>query len=165
MKKIQLFLMGLVILGLGSCAKQYPTAAEVATRIDSHQALTQGDYTTMIDYCGDYAKAAQRYFDIINEQSSDSTGEYSRAVSELASLRAANPYLDMFQTAIYAADDSQLGNKNVEKVNEYQKYQAFPLPDGSGASLNTPGVEGEIMDMPSNQNSHVIATPDGEAVK
>ena len=70
----------------------------------------------------------------------------------------------MFRTAIYAASDDQIGARNVKKVNEYEKYEAFPLPDGSGKSLNIPGEVGVIEDMPDTDTSGVIADPDGIVV-
>lgn len=164
MNNIKILLVGVLALMMGACSKSAPTAAEVAAKIEAHQLLTESDYGVMIDYCGDYAKNAQHYFDLINEQPTDSTDAYIRAESELAALRAANPYLDMFQTAIYAADDSQIGEKNAEKVNEFEKYQAFPLPEGYGPALQAPGVAGEIVDMPA-ESSAVIANPAGEAVQ
>lgn len=164
MKSIKILLAGVLALMAGACSKSTPTAAEVAAKIEAHQTLTESDYSVMIDYCGDYAKNAQHYYDLINEQPSDSTAAYVRASSELAALRAANPYFDIFQTAIYAADDSRIGEKNVEKVNEYEKYQAFPLPDGSGPALEQPGVVGEVVDMPAD-SSAVIADPAAEVVQ
>lgn len=156
--------MGLLGLVMSACSNGNLTPAEVAAKIDSHESLTEADYTVMIDYCGEYAKNAQKYFDVINEQPSDSTLAYTEAAQDLASLRAASPYLDVFRTAIYAASDEQIGAKNVEKVNEYQKYQAFPLPEGSGESLNIPDEAGVIEEMPDTDTSGVIAVPDGVAL-
>lgn len=164
MKNFKILLICALALFAFACSKTHPTPAEVAAKIDSRQALSKSDYSVMIDYCGDYAKQAQQYFDLINEQPTDSTKEYVRAVGELASLRAAHPYLDMFQTAIYSASDELIGEENVKKVNEYTKYQAFPLPEGSGPDLAVPGVVGEVVEMPSADTAGVIAAPDGEVV-
>lgn len=164
MKSLKIFLISALAVFAGACSKSEPTPAEVAAKIDAHQVLSESDYSVMIDYCGEYAKNAQRYFDLINEQPSDTTKEYVRAAEELASLRASNPYIDMFQTAIYGANNDQIGKENVAKVNQYSKYEAFPLPDGSGPELTNPGVVGEIVDMPAD-SGEVIADPAGEAVK
>ena len=161
MKNIGLLLLGVVALIWGACTKQSPTPAEVAAKIDSHQVLTQTDYTVIIDYCGDYAKQVQQYFNLINEQLSDTTMDYIRASGEIANIRAANPYLDMFQTALYGADDAVIGKDNVKKVKEYQKYDAFPLPDGSGPALSIPGTKGEVVQVPT-ESSSVIAVPEVE---
>ena len=165
MKTLKAICMGLMCVVLAACSNSSLTPAEVAAKIDSHKPLTEADYAVMIDYCGDYAKNAQKYYDVINAQPTDSTMAYNEAAQDLASLKAASPYVDMFRTAIYAANDDQIGVKNVEKVNEYQKYEAFPLPEGSGESLNIPDEAGVIMDMPSSDSNGVIADPDGIAVE
>lgn len=152
--------MGLLCLAAGACSNGNLTPAEVASKIDSHKPLTEADYEVMIDYCGEYAKNAQKYYDVINSAPSDTTLTYSEAAQSLASLKAESPYVDMFRTALYAADDSQIGAENVEKVKEFRKYEAFPLPEGSGESLNIPDDAGVVVDMPSD-SSTVIATPVG----
>ena len=164
MKALKFICMGLLGLVMSACSNGNLTPAEVAAKIDSHEPLTEADYSVMIDYCGDYAKNAQKYYDVINAQPNDSTAEYSDAANDLASLRASSPYIDIFRTAIYAANDDQIGAENVKKVNEYQKYEAFPLPDGSGESLNIPGEVGVIEDMPNSDTTGVIADPDGIVV-
>lgn len=164
MKTLKCICMGLLGLVMSACSSGNLTPAEVAAKIDSHQPLTEEDYTVMIDYCGDYAKSAQKYYDVISAQPNDSTAEYNDAANDLATLTAASPYLDIFRTAIYAANDDQIGAENVKKVNEYEKYQAFPLPDGSGPSLNIPGEVGVIEDMPSSDAGGVLADPDGIVV-
>lgn len=156
--------MVVLCIAAAACTKTQPTPAEVAAKIDSHETLSETDYAVMIDYCGEYARTAQQYFDIINAQPTDSTAEYNRAAEDLATLKANSPYLDMFRTAIYAASDQQIGEKNVEKVQHYQKYEAFPLPEGSGPDLTLPGEVGLIEDMPDTDTAGVIATGDGIAV-
>lgn len=164
MKTLKAVCMALLCVAFAACSGSAPTPAEVAAKIDSHGSLSESDYGVMIDYCGDYAKSAQQFFDIINAQPSDSTAEYSRAAQDLATLKANSPYIDMFRTAIYVAADSQLGEKNLKKISEYQKYEAFPLPEGSGPDLTQPGVVGDIVEMPDTDTTAVIATGDGEAV-
>lgn len=164
MKTLKTICIAMLCVVFGACTGSNPTPAEVAAKIDSHETLSTKDYEVMIDYCGEYARNAQQYFDIINEQPTDSTAEYSRAAQDLANLKANSPYLDMFRTAIYAATDSQIGEKNVKKVNEYQKYEAFPLPEGSGPDLTYPGEVGLIEEMPDTDTTAVIAAGDGIAV-
>ncbi len=159
MKNIGLILFGVFALILGACSKGTPTPAEVAAKIDSHQVLDQTDYAVIIDYCGDYAKQVEQYFNLINEQATDSTIDYLRASGEIANLRAANPYLDMFQTALYSADKDQMGEENVRKVNEYKRYQAFPLPDESECALIIHQDKGLEVEMPA-ESSAVIAVPE-----
>lgn len=164
MKTLKFICFALLCVIFGACTGSNPTPAEVAAKIDSHESLTAKDYEVMIDYCGEYARNAQQYFDIINQQPTDSTTEYTRAAQDLANLKADSPYLDMFRTAIYAATDSQIGEKNVKKVSEYQKYEAFPLPEGSGPDLTQPGEVGVIEEMPDTDTTGVIAAGDGIAV-
>lgn len=164
MKTLKTFIVALISVVLVSCSGSAPTAEQVAQKIDSKETLSEADYSTMIEYCGEYAKKAQKYYDIINAQANDSTSEYSRAAQDLVTLKSEHPYVDMFRTAIYAADDSQIGEKNVKLVKEYEKYQAFPLPEGSGEDLNQPGVVGDIEEMPASDTSGVISEGAGEVV-
>ncbi len=154
----------LAFIGMAACGQKIPTADEVAKKIDNKEVLTQEDYTAILDYCADYSKKAQVYFDQINNQPNDSTAEYIRATDEMASLYADYQYLDMFRTVIYNIPMSSLDEKNKAKVDEFAKYQAFPLPDGAGAAMVNPDVVGDIVDMPASDTGNVIATGDGEAV-
>ena len=161
----------LAILAIGivaSCNPKLPTDNEVAQKIESGQKLDEADYTTIIDYCGKYAGEAQKYYDIINAQANDSTAEYVKASNDLASLYANYTYLDQFRNTLSAADMSSLGAENEKKVNEYAKYQGFPLPGGEAAELENPNVVGMIEDMPTKaatESTGVISVGDGEAVK
>lgn len=162
MKKIAFMLMAVVCMIAVSCGKSVDPAA-VADRIQSGETLTQEDYTAMIDYCADYAKKAQKYYDIINAPQTDSLAA-ADATSQLATLAQKNIYLDTFRTALENADASQLGEANVKKVNELYKYEAFPIPDISDSAMLNPAVVGDIEEMPANDTGAVIATGDGEAV-
>lgn len=158
---IALFMIG---VGLVSCNDKIPTPQEVAQKIDASEKLTQADYTSIFDYCGEYAKKAQQYLDMINSQPNDSTPEYTRAVSEMASLYQEYKYLDMFRDVIYQLPATELDDANQKKVEEYSKYQAFPLPEGSAQDLISPNDVGAIEDMPDSANGQVISTGAGEAV-
>lgn len=165
---VHLCLMALFVACIISCTQKDPTPEEVATKIDTKEVLTKADYTTIINYCGEYAKKAQQYFDIINAESNDSTDAATKATDNLANLYASYKYLDSFRTTLASTDLTKLGNENEKKVNEFAKYEAFPLPQGAGANLQNPNVEGMIEDMPqqgSKEAQTVIATSDGEAVK
>lgn len=164
MKTFKILCVAMLAVAMAACSGKTPTPAEVASRIDAHETLSEADYGVMIDYCGEYAKKVQQYFDIINAQPSDSTAEYSRAAQDMADIKAASPYLDMFRSAIYSVDSSKLGAKNLKKVKEYEKYEAFPIPDGSGPDLTVPGEVGVIEEMPDTDTSGVISQGDGIAV-
>lgn len=147
-----------------ACSEKLPSAEEVAKRIDAKETLSTADYTAMINYCGEYAKKAQPLFDIINAQPDASTPEAVKAAGEMADLYANYRYLDMFRSVLENTDESALGAKNVEKVNELSQFQAFPLPEGAGPDLNQPGVVGQIEQMPDSDTSGVISTGVGEVV-
>lgn len=168
---ISLFIKGLLaifVIGLvSSCESKLPTDLEVAQKIETGQKLTEADYTTMIDYCGKYAKEAQQFYDVINAQPNDSTAEYIKASDDLAQLFGNYAYLTQFRKTLAAADVTRLGADNEKKVDEYAKYQGFPLPGGEGADLENPAVVGMIEQTPSvrtTDSTGVISTGAGEAV-
>lgn len=169
-KRISLMLgilmMAVMSVAMVSCGSNTPTAENVAKKLDSKETLTQNDYAVMLDYCGDYAKKAQKYFDIINPQPNDSTAEYQRAADDLAKLSEKYPYLDMFRGVVYNVPLTDFDEANQKKVEEYSKYQAFPLPDGAGVNMTNPTIVGDIEDMPfsNGTDTTVIATGDGVAV-
>lgn len=154
----------LLVFAMAACGSKVPDPSVVSGKIDEGQALSESDYTSMIDYCGKYAVEAQKYFDIINAQPNDSTAEAVKATDDLAALYARYTYLDQFRNTLAQTDVSAMGADNEKKVNEYAKYQAFPLPAGEGADLRDPAVVGMIQDMPSTDTTQVISTGDGEAV-
>lgn len=167
-RNLSLVIKGLMALALvlvmASCGSKTPTPESVAQRLSANESLTQEDYTAMIDYCGKYAEEAQSYYDAINAQPNDSTTEAVRAAGNLAALYAKYTYLDQFRTALAQTDISQLGAENEKKVNEYAKYQGFPLPVGEGANLEDPNVVGMIEQTPDSDTTGVISQGAGEAV-
>ncbi len=46
----------MLVVGAVSCGSSMPSPKDVAEKIESHDVLAESDYTTMIDYCGEYAK-------------------------------------------------------------------------------------------------------------
>lgn len=155
----------MMIAGVAACSSAGPEPKDVAEKIDANETLSQADYGTILDYCGEYSKKAQRYFDLINTQPNDSTAEYARASQDLAELYQEYSYLDMFRSVIYNLPATALDEANRKKVEDYAKYQAFPLPEGASVDMTNPDVEGMIEDMPANDSGAVIATGDGEAVQ
>ncbi len=150
MKAFKIFAVAALGLIMASCGGSTPTAEEVAAKVESKAELSNKDYQVMIDYCGDYAEKAQRYFDIINEEPNDSTQEAIKATDDLASLYANAKYLDLFRNVIFNSDAAQMGSANAEKAAELaKKYEAFPVPAVSTDSLLNPQVVGEVIDMPS----------------
>lgn len=162
-KILRLFAAVVFVALMASCGSNAPSADEVANRINTDQSLTEADYSGMIDYCGKYAQEAQKYYDEINAAGNDST-VVAKATMELAELYGKYTYLDLFRNKLASTDMTQLGAENEKKVNEYAKYQGFPLPQGEGADLQDPNVVGMIEDMPADSGA-VIADGAGEAVK
>ncbi|MBD5195633.1 MAG: hypothetical protein HDR84_07350 [Bacteroides sp.] len=163
----KLIVASFLLVIVAACGTKLPTDSEVAQKIDAKESLSEADYTTMIDYCGKYAEEAQKYYDIINAQPNDSTAEYIKAADDLATLYGNYAYLDAFRQTLNNSEVSQLGKENEKKVNEYAKYQAFPLPGGEAANLQNPNVVGDIENMPSpsvSDSTGVISAGDGEAV-
>lgn len=163
MKKILTLLTVFACVILSSCSSG-TDAKGVAEKLEKGETLTEQDYKVMIEYCGDYAKKAQTYFDILNSEPNDSTEAAIKATDELANLNSSATYLDIFRKAIYAGDENELGSKNVELVKEYSNYEAFPLPAISDSSMLNPDVIGDVVEMPVD-SSAVIASGDGEVVE
>lgn len=155
----------LLCVMMASCGGKGVDPQVVAQKIENGETLTHEDYASMIDYCGDYAVKAQKYFDIINAEPNDSTSEAIKASDELAGMYADAKYLDMFRTALTDADEQRLGAANSKKIAEYAKYEAFPIADISDTTMLNPDIVGDIEQMPAEDTAGVIATGDGEVVE
>ncbi|MBD5217353.1 MAG: hypothetical protein HDS73_02525 [Bacteroidales bacterium] len=138
-------------------------AASVAAKIDAGQKLSQSDYTTIVDYCGDFAKEAQKFQNQIDALP-DSAAAVSVDETKLADLKLKFPLLEKFNTALLASTPEEVGEDNVKKVNDLAKYIWFTAPDW--ATIQTdPNVAGFIEDTPAaGTDSGVIAGGDGEVV-
>lgn len=127
-------MLAVLILGcMTACSSKVPSAEEVATKINEGGNLSQSDYTVMIDYCGDYAKEAQKYYDIINAQPNDSTAESVKAADSLASLYAKYKYLDSFRQNLASVDVSALGTENEKKGQRICQIPGIPASGGGGS--------------------------------
>ena len=165
MKKLLTFMMvAFVSLIMVSCGSKTSDPKEVAAKIAAGQTLTEADYTAMIDYCSDYAKKAQPYFNVINGGAATDSKEYADATNELANMMSSAVYLDTFRKALTDADASQLGESNVKRMGEFSGLEAFPIADISDTTMMNPDVIGDIEDMPSSDSAGVIASGDGELV-
>lgn len=164
MKKVMTFMMmAVVCLIMASCGSKND-AKSVADKIASGEALTEADYSTMIDYCSNYAEKAQPYFNIINSAADPASKEVADATNELANMATEAVYLDTFRTALEKADPKQLGEENLKKMEKFSSLEAFPIGDIPNVDMMNPDVVGDIVDMPSSDSSNVIATGDGEVV-
>lgn len=166
MKKLLTLVAAMFCLILVSCGGNKPVdVASVAAKIAGGQSLTEADYTAMIDYCGDFAKKAQSYYDVINAAPNDSTAEAIKATGELADLMSGATYLEPFRKALFSADAKELGEENVRKMEELTKYEAFPIADIGDSTLMNPEQVGEIVETPQSDTTGIIAAGDGVAVK
>lgn len=135
----------LIVLGLAACSNK-EEAVKVADKIEQGDALTQGDYTTIIEYMGKFAEEAQPIQNRINDMSADNP-EAARLTARIDSMRNANPYLDTFTTTLCKADQKELGGDNVALVNKYAGYEWFTSPDWAIVTED-PGVAGMVVETP-----------------
>lgn len=156
-------MMAVMCLIMASCGSKNDAKA-VADKIAAGEPLTEADYSTMIDYCADYAQKAQQYFNVLNSGADTSSKEYADATNELATMATDAVYLDAFRNTLFAANAEQLGEKNVKKMEEFSSLEAFPISDISNTGMMNPNVVGDIEEMPASDTSNVIATGDGEVV-
>lgn len=155
MKKIGLFLFLLVALvGITSCSKER-RAEDVAEKITQGASLTQGDYTAMIEYLGDYATKAQVYQDTINDLPVNDPA-VAEATEKLSNLTAEYKYLSLFNTTLSSTTPAEVGKDNVALVNKYASLIWFTAPSWAEIN-NAPGdTAGDVVDMPDDSGT-VIA--------
>lgn len=165
MKKILTVMAACFCLLLGACGTKNVDPALIAQKIERGETLTDADYKSMIDYCGDYAQKAQKYYDIINAEANDSTAEAVKASDELAALYARTPYLDTFRNALSNATEADMGAENAKRAEKLSEFEAFPIDDVNDSALLNPEVIGDVVDMPTTDSTGVIAGGAGEAVK
>lgn len=162
MKTTRLFsIFAVVAMLFAACSSD--NAKQVADKIAAGDKLTESDYGVMIDYCGDYATAAQKYQNRI-DQLPDTSSEATKDVEELAALGDGYPYIDMFGSRIASATKEEIGSANVAKINKYAGLIWFQAPEWATAVDNR-DVDGFIEDMPAQSpDSTVISTGEDVAV-
>lgn len=149
-----LFVAMLLVIGISSCSNKIE-ADKVAEKIEKGEALTQGDYTCIIDYLGYFAKEAQPIQDKINNLA-DGAPEADEFVKQLDKLKADNPHIDLFNSVLGKASQSELGAENVALVDKYAGYEWFTSP--SWAEIQTdPEAAGIEVQTPDNDTSGVVA--------
>ncbi|MCM1291687.1 MAG: hypothetical protein NC201_05920 [Prevotella sp.] len=159
MKAFKLFIMLCFTILMASCGSD---AKSVADKIDQNKPLTQDDYTEIVNYCGKFAKEAQKFQNQIDALP-DNSVKASKDNQKLAELKEKFPYLDKFNKALMAATPEQVGNENVRKVNELAQYLWFTAPDWATIQ-DDPNVSGFIEQTPDSDTSNVIAGSAGEVV-
>lgn len=138
-------------------------AKEVASKIESGDQLTQQDYGVMVDYCGKYAEEAQKLQDKINVLAPTSE-ESAKLTDEIAALGSKFPYASQFFDKLGNCTKQEVGEANAEKINRLSSLTWFTAPDWAAVAEDST-VVGDIVEMPSEDTSGVIAVGDGEVVK
>ena len=162
MKALKLFAFFAVCLLMAACGSKDGSSA-VAEKIKNGEALTQADYTVMIDYCGKYAEEAQKLQDQVNNLPAESKETYD-IEGKMAELSDSYPYTAEFFEKISNCSKEEIGEKNVEAINTYAPLMWFSAPSWAIVSDDT-DVVGFIEDMPSTDSTNVISTGDGVEVK
>lgn len=160
MKAFKILSILAVTLLMAACGGQ--SVDSVAEKIDSGKKLTQADYTTIIDYCGQFADEAQKLqnqVDALPDSSSVAVADETK----LADLKTRFPHLDKFNAALLASTPEEVGAGNVKKVNKLAQYIWFTAPDW--ATIQTdPKVDGFIEQTPTSDTTGVISAGAGDIV-
>lgn len=161
MKAMKLFAILALCLLMGACGGA-DDAAGVVSKINKGEQLTQKDYTVMVDYCGKYAKEAQKLQDQINLLSPTSE-EAGKLTDKVAALSDKFPYANEFFEKISNCTQEEVGASNVAKINELAPLTWFSAPEWADVASDS-DVAGSIVDMPAEDSAGVIAVGDGEAI-
>lgn len=162
MKKIGIICMMAAIsaIGLSSCQESAEKQENtIAIKIENKEALTPEEYSTMIDYVGEYAEKAQKYVDMqINGV------DLSEAAAGMTKLKAEFPYLDTYRDCIRFTPASSLSPENLEKVGKYAGYIEFSAPSGYTLQTN-PEAAGLEEQSPAEPNGVVAGAVDDVKVE
>lgn len=137
-------------------------AAQVASKIANGEQLTQEDYTEMVDYCGKYAREAQKLQDEINLLSPTSV-EAGKLTEQVAALSDKYSYANEFFSKISNSTKEEVGAANVAKIEELAPLTWFSAPEWADVAQDS-DVAGSIVDMPEKDTVGVIAVGAGEMV-
>lgn len=135
----------LATVGFASCTNQ-EESAKVAQKIEKGEVLTQGDYTTIITYLGEFAEKVQPIQNQINNMESNNP-ESMKLTEEVSKIRDEHKYLDIFNKCLGATTEEQIGADNVALVNKYAGFEWFDAPDW--ATIETDAdVAGMVVETP-----------------
>ena len=153
-KAIALFSL-LTVLGLASCQQTEERACQdVANKIQNNEALTDDDYTRMIEYVGDYAQKAEQY--VVNDNSEQLQGE-------LQQLNKEYPLVDTFRNCIKNTPLDKFNSDNMALLQKYGGLTEFDVPEGMTLQTDKDAA-GLIVETPQNQqDSAVVAGAVDEA--
>lgn len=142
--------------GLSSCAESAEKQDRgIAFKIENHEALSADDYSTMIDYVGEYAEKAQKYVDMqINGEN------LAEAAEGMARLNGEFPYVQTYRNCIRFTAASDLSPENLEKVGKYAGYIEFSAPSGYTIETASPEDAGLMEATPDTTNGVVAGSVD-----
>ncbi len=155
LKNLKVLLLAMLVGVVATACSMASEADKVNEKIEKGEALTQADYTTIIDYMGKFAEKAQPIQDQINNL----PAEDPKAVpfqDQLTKLKDEYPLLDSFKSVLDKASAEQVGQDNVALVDKYAGYEWFSSP--AWATINTdPAAAGLELETPSNDTNGVVA--------
>lgn len=155
LKTLKVVLLAMLAGVMATACNSSSEADAVAKKIEQGAALTQSDYTVMIDYMGKFAEAAQPIQDNINNLPAEDP-KAQPYVDQFNKLKESYPLLEQFTKAVDKASAEEVGADNVALVDKYAGYEWFTSP--SWATINTdPGIGGIEMQAPSNDSNGVVA--------
>ena len=113
-------------IGLSSCQESSEkTEQNIAFKIENREALTPDEYSSIIDYVGEYAEKAQPYVDMqINGN------DLEEAAAGMEKLNQEFPLVNTYRECIRFTPASALTPDNLEKVAKYAGYVEFSAPSG-----------------------------------
>ncbi|MDE6811387.1 MAG: hypothetical protein K2J15_03460, partial [Muribaculaceae bacterium] len=152
---LKVILLAMVVGVVATACNSASEADAVAKKIEQGAALSQSDYTVIIDYMGKFAEKAQPIQDNINNLPADDP-KAQPFIEQFDKLKESYPLLDQFKSVLDKASAEQVGTENVNLVDKYAGYEWFTSP--SWATINTdPGIGGIEMESPSNDSNGVVA--------
>lgn len=163
MKILKFFAFVAIVAIMAACSGN--SAADIAAKISKGEQLSEKDYSAMIDYCATYAKDAQTIQDKLDNLIPTSE-EAGRLTEQMADLTKKFPYVNVFFDKLSSATTEDVGQANIEKISSLSNMIWFTAPEWANvAPADTDSeIVGDIVEMPANDSSNVIAVGDGEAV-
>lgn len=157
MKKLSLFFMmaTLVVAGMISCNDTKGEAEQaIALKIQKNEALTQEDYSKMIDYLGEFAQKAEPYV----------VGEGPQASEGLKQLETQYPFANEFNECIKNTPIDKFNDSNKKKINKFAGLVMFSAPGDD--TINTdPKAAGIEVATPDSANGVIAGAEDNVEVK
>lgn len=152
MKAIKFFTLLVATVLMVACGGG--KAKNVAEKIKANEALSESDYTEMINYVGKFAEEAQKIQDQINALP-DNSPEAAKLTDKLSGIMDSKPDLTAFVDKIQYCTQQEIGPENVKLINKYAPLQWFTAPDWATIQTSD-SIAGFIEQMPASDSSGVI---------